>query len=292
MKPRSKAQPWLMLAPTLVGLGTFFVLPVALALYRSFFAFDLLTPPTFVGAGNYARLWESGELVAITLRTGAYSLIVVTGAVALGLALALALGRPGKVFALLRGCVFSAYVVSWVSVALLWMGILEADRGVVAAASRALGLGGFDGLSSPKTALVTVALVSVWKVTGYAMILFLAGLEAVPASVREAAALDGAGPVATFAHVTWPLLRPTTVFVASTSLILSFQAFDVVRIMTQGGPVRATSLFVYAIYEQVFVNLRVGRASALAVVLFAVLLALTAVQLFAFRGGAKLGAEK
>src|SRR5262249_47564541 len=131
--------------------------------------------------------------------------------------------------------------------------------------------------------LATLAAVTVWKITGYAMIVFLAGLQSIPASLLEAAALDGAGPLARFRWVVWPLLRPTAAFVATTSLVVSFQAFDVVRIMTQGGPAKSTTLFVYAIYEQIFLNLSVGRASALTVVFLALLLALTGLQLYAWR---------
>ena len=120
------------------------------------------------------------------------------------------------------------------------------------AALRTLGLPRVGFLSDPRAAVPTLAAVTVWKITGYAMIVFLAGLRAVPRSLHEAAALDGAGALARFRWVTWPLLRPTAAFVATTSLIVSFQAFDVVRIMTGGGPARATTLFVYAVYEQIF----------------------------------------
>jgi sn-glycerol 3-phosphate transport system permease protein len=179
--------------------------------------------------------------------------------------------------------VFSAYVVSWVAVALLWMWILDADGGLLSATLRGLGLPTLRWLSDPDVALTTLALVSVWKITGYAMVIFLSGLQDIPPSLHEAAALDGAGPFRRFLYITFPLLRPSMAFVSVTSLILSFQAFDVVRVMTQGGPVKSTTIFVYAIYEQVFVNLRVGRASALIVVFFAVLLALSGVELWLFR---------
>jgi sn-glycerol 3-phosphate transport system permease protein len=132
-------------------------------------------------------------------------------------------------------------------------------------------------------ALPTLAVVGVWKLTGYAMVVFLAGLQSVPRSLLEAAALDGAGAWSRFRHVTMPLLAPTGAFVATTSLVTSFQAFDVVRIMTQGGPARATELFVYAVYEQVFLNLSVGKASALTVAFFVLLLALASLQLRAWR---------
>jgi sn-glycerol 3-phosphate transport system permease protein len=283
MKPRHPLHPYLMLAPTALAFGLFFLYPLALAVKLSFYRWDLLTPPAYVGLRNYASLFRSGELVGTVSRTLGYSVVVVSLSVTLGLALAVALNRPGGVYAFVRGAVFSAYVVSWVAVALLWMWILDADGGLLTAALRALHLPTRSWLGDPGVALISLALVSVWKITGYAMVVFLAGLQDIPPSLHEAAALDGAGPLRRLVHVTWPLLRPSAAFVGTTSLILSFQAFDVVRVMTQGGPVKATTIFVYAIYEHVFVNLRVGRASALIVVFFVLLLGLTGLQLWAFR---------
>ena len=283
MRPRKPWHPAALLGPSLLLLAVFVVFPVALAALASLYSWDLLTPPEFVGLANYRALAEGGELLGVALRTLGFSVLVVTGAMTLGLAIALLVHRPGRLFALVRGAVFSAYVVSWVAVALLWMGLLAPDAGLVAAVLRALGLGRVGFLGDPDTVLATLAAVTVWKVTGYAMILFLAGLEAIPPVLHEAASLDGAGHWNRFRHVTWPTLGPTTAFVATTSLILSFQAFDVVRIMTQGGPARASTLFVYAIYEQVFLNLSVGKASALTVVFFTLLLALATLQLRAWR---------
>ncbi|RYE89483.1 MAG: sugar ABC transporter permease, partial [Myxococcales bacterium] len=226
---------------------------------------------------------QAGDLAQVALTTLRYSAMVVVGAMGLGLSLALLLDRPGRWAAAVRGAIFSAYVVSWVSVALLWTWLLDPDSGLVAGLLRAVGLPRVGFLTDPDTALATLAAVTVWKITGYAMIIFLVGLQDIPPALREAAALDGAGRWARFWYVTWPLLRPTAAFVATTSLIVSFQAFDVVRVMTQGGPVKATTLFVYAIYEQVFLDLRVGRASALTVVFLGLLLACSALQLWAFR---------
>lgn len=283
MRPRHPAHPYLMLLPTLAVLGLFFVYPLLVASHDSFYRWDLLTEPEFIGGENYRRLATSGELTGVIGRTLTFGLVVVISSTALGLALAIALNREGKVYAFFRGAIFSAYVVSWVAVALLWMWILDADAGVVTRALRALGIPTMNWLGDPRSALYAIAFVTVWKITGYAMVVYLAGLQAVPRSLFEAAALDGAGPLRRFVHVTWPTLRPTTAFVASTGLIMSFQAFDVVRVMTQGGPVKSTTLFVYAIYEEVFINLRIGRASALVVVFFVILIALTLLNLWAFR---------
>lgn len=287
MRPRTGWHPWAMLAPTLALLVVFFILPIGVAAYESLFSWDLLTPPRFVGAANYAALAAHGELLRIALRTLGYSTIVVVGTMTLGLGLALLLDRPGRLFAFVRASVFSAYVVSWVAVALLWMWMLDGNGGVVGRLLRALGAGQVALLGDPRWALPALAVVGVWKLTGYAMIIFLAGLRSVPPSLLEAAALDGAGAWARLRHVTMPLLAPTAAFVATTSLVTSFQAFDVVRIMTQGGPARATELFVYAIYEQIFLDLSVGKASALTVVFFVLLLAVAGLQLRVWRSRAE-----
>ena len=283
LTPARSWHPYALLLPTALVLGLFFVVPLGLAAYQSLFSWDLLTEPRWVGGGNYGALWRSGELVAIAGRTLAYSAVVVSISLILGLALALALNREGRFYAIVRGAIFSAYVVSWVSVGLLWLWILDGEAGVVSRVLRASGLPTRAWLSDPNVALYSLAGVTVWKITGYAMVIFLAGLQDIPKSVLEAAALDGATPRKRFVHVVWPLLRPTVAFVGTTSLILSFQAFDIVRVMTQGVPVRSTTIFVYAIYEQVFINLRVGRASALVVAFFVLLVGLTLLQLWAWR---------
>jgi sn-glycerol 3-phosphate transport system permease protein len=272
-----------MLGPTIALLVGFFVVPIGVAAYESLFSWDLLTPPRYVGGANYAALAAHGQLLAIALRTLGYSVLVVAGTMTLGLALALLLDRPGRFYGFVRACVFSAYVVSWVAVALLWMWLLDGNGGIVGKLLRVLGAPPVAILGDPRWALAALAVVGIWKLTGYAMIIFLAGLQAVPRSLLEAAALDGASAWNRFRHVTMPLLAPTAGFVATTSLVTSFQAFDVVRIMTQGGPARSTELFVYAIYEQIFLDLSVGRASALTVVFFVMLLAVAGLQLRAWR---------
>jgi ABC-type sugar transport system permease subunit len=287
MTPRSRAQPWLMLAPSLFLLVAFFIVPIGVAAFESFFAWDLLTPPRYVGVGNYRAIAAHGWLLGVALRTLAYSVLVVSGTMGLGLGLALLVDRPGRLFAVVRGSVFSAYVVSWVAVALLWMTLLDDAGGLVARWLRMVGLGGVSLLGDPRAALPTLAIIGTWKLTGYSMIVLLSGLQSVPASLHEAAALDGAGPWARFRHVTLPALGPTAAFAATTTLVTSFQAFDVVRIVTQGGPARATQLFVYAIYEQIFLDLRVGRASALTVIFFVMLLALASLQLRALRSAGR-----
>jgi len=279
-----RGDPYWMLLPTLLLLFVFFIFPLGMLFEHSLFSWDLLTPPRYVGLANYRSLWRSGELWHTFATTLSISSAVVFGSMTAGLALALLLDRPGRWAAFVRSAVFSAYVVSWVSVGLLFLWLLDADSGILAALWRFLSHGRAPRfLADPALAPWAVAAVTIWKITGYALVIFLSGLQDVPQSILEAAELDGASAARRFRSVTWPLLRPTTLFVATTSLIASFQLFDVVRVMTQGGPVRSTTVFVYAIYEQLFLDLRVGRASAEAVVFFGILLVLTAAQLWLFR---------
>jgi ABC-type sugar transport system permease subunit len=284
VKPSRRSDPYWMLLPTLLLLFVFFVFPLGMLIEHSLFSWDLLTPARYVGLGNYRSLLRSGELWQTFSTTLSMSTAVVLGSMAAGLGLALLLDRPGRWAAFVRGAVFSAYVVSWVSVGLLFLWLLDADSGILAGVWRTFANGRAPHwLSDPALAPWAVAAVTIWKITGYALVIFLSGLQDVPQTILEAAELDGASPRQRFASVTWPLLRPTTLFVATTSLIASFQLFDVVRVMTQGGPVRSTTVFVYAIYEQLFLDLRVGRASAEAVVFFGILLLLTGAQFLLFR---------
>ncbi len=251
---------------------------------HSLFSWDLLTPARYVGLANYRSLWRSGELWQTFSTTLSMSSAVVLGSMALGLALAVLLDRPGRWAAFVRSAVFSAYVVSlgqcrafvFVAIGRRFRHFCRRLAGVFQGTCAALA-----GRSS--ACAVGRAAVTIWKITGYTLVVFLSGLQDVPQSILEAAELDGASKVQRFRSVTWPLLRPTTLFVATTSLIASFQLFDVVRVMTQGGPVRSTTVFVYAIYEQLFLDLRVGRASAEAVLFFAILLLLTGAQFLLFR---------
>ena len=197
--------------------------------------------------------------------------------------LALALNDRSRVSALLQAGIFSSYVVSWVAVSLLWIWMLDPQYGLVTYLLRLVGLRPVNWLGDPKVALWTLVLVTVWKTIGYPMVIYLAGLQSIPGDFYEAAALDGAGPWQRFRFITWPLLTPTTLFLVVTLTIASFQGFDIVKIMTQGGPVTATMIYVYYIYEQAFQYFKLGKASAAVVIFFALILALTVLQWRVFR---------
>jgi sn-glycerol 3-phosphate transport system permease protein len=208
MRPRSALDPYWMMAPTAALIGLFFFYPIGYAFVQSFYAWDLLTQPRYVGFDNYELLFESGVLLEVFWTTLKLSVVVVLGSMALGLFMAVLLNRPGPFFAFVRSAVFSAYVVSWVSVALLFLWVLDADAGVVNNLLRGVGLPAPNWLGDPDVALYSIAGVTIWKIAGYAMVLFIAGLQDVPPTLLEAAALDGAGSGRRFLFVTWPLLRP------------------------------------------------------------------------------------
>jgi ABC-type sugar transport system permease subunit len=282
---RAREEAWLgylLVGPSLLLFGLVYVYPVAYSAYVSLFAWDLMTPPRWVGLDNYREL-ASAEFWEVVTNTAQYSAGVVGLCLAGGLVLALALNDRSRVSALLQAGIFSSYVVSWVAVSLLWIWMLDPQYGLVTYLLRLVGLRPVNWLGDPKIALWTLVLVTVWKTIGYPMVIYLAGLQSIPGDFSEAAALDGAGPWQRFRFITWPLLTPTTLFLVVTLTIASFQGFDIVKIMTQGGPVTATMIYVYYIYEQAFQYFKLGKASAAVVVFFALILALTVLQWRVFR---------
>ncbi len=273
---------YLLIGPSLVLFGVVYVYPVVYSAWVSFFEWDLSTPARYVGLANYRALW-SAEFGEVVTNTALYSVGVVVVSQALGLGLAVLLNDRTRLGALFQAAIFSSYVVSWVAVSLLWIWLLDPQYGLIAYLLRLVGLPGVNWLGDHRIALLTLVLVTVWKTVGYPMVIYLAGLQAIPGDLYEAAALDGAGGWDRFRHITWPLLSPTTLFLVVTLTIASFQGFDIVRIMTQGGPVTATMIYVYYIYEQAFQYFKLGKASAAVVVFFSLIVALTVAQWLAFR---------
>jgi multiple sugar transport system permease protein len=269
---------WSFLAAPFAHLLVFSILPVAFTLYLSFHSWDLLAPrKPFVGFTNYRAIADD-ELFRTTLRnTTLYVLYVpVTMAAALGLALVLERARAGV--SVLRALVLLPFVTSTVAIAIVWQWMFNADFGLVNAALAPLGIGPVDWLGRPGWALLSIIAVTVWTQVGYQMVVFLAGLKNIPPTYYEAALVDGASSWQRFRHVTLPLLRPVILFVLVTGVIGGFQVFTLVYVMTEGGPLHSTDVIVYRIYQTAWEFLRFGEASAMAVVLLLILLALTAVQ--------------
>ena len=269
---------WAFLAPSALHLLVFTAGPLAFTLFISFHDWDLLRlDRPFVGFGNYAELVADPLFWRAVGNTAVYALYV---PVSMGLALgaALILNQPLRGMHALRAIVFLPTVVSYVAIAIVWQWMFNADFGLLNVLLRAVHLPGVDWLGNPKTALVALMIVSAWVQLGYQMVIYLAGLQGIPAHLIEAATLDGASPWARLRHITLPLLRPVTTYLFATGIIWSFQVFTLVYVMTEGGPVHATDVLVYRIYQNAWEFRRMGYASAMSWILFAILLALTLLQ--------------
>lgn len=280
---RTTVEAYLLLTPSLAGLVLFLVAPIAGVVVISFFDWNLMGTPRFVGLANYREMMGDSEVWRAMRNTVYYVLLNIPAQTVLALLLALAMNRKlrgGKVFRVL-------FVLPWmampVALGIVWSWAFDPQHGVV---NQFLALFGVDGpawLSSTGWAMPVLASVNIWQYTGYTMLFLLAGLQAIPESLYEAADLDGAGSVQRFFRITLPLLRPSMFFVLVTNTIGSFQMFDTVYVMTQGGPGGSTDTMNYHIYQQAFQLFRSGYASALAMLLFAVILLVTAVQVLYFR---------
>lgn len=268
----------LFLAPSLVPLVAFVLLPMGASLVLTMFEWNLLRPPEPAGLDNFVRLVRDPAFHAAVLHTlqfvAGYLPLVLVG----GLGIALALNQVTRGAAVFRTAYFLPVVTSWVVVALMWQWLLNPTSGFV---NWAIGLFGVEGpgwWTDPGWAMPSIVLASAWKDLGFVMVIFLAGLQAIPRDYYEAASIDGAGPGARFRHVTLPLLSPATFFVVIISLINSFQVFDQVWVMTGGGPAGASSVVVTEVVRNAFSYGQFGYAAAMSWLLFVVILAVTVVQ--------------
>lgn len=269
----------LFLAPSLGGLLVFTIGPILASLALTVYEWDLLTPPRFAGAANFERLMSDRAVRNALVHTLTFIAGYVPLVMVLALLIALALNTRLPGVAAVRTAFFLPVVSSWVAVALLWSWLFNPRYGLV---NYLLGLLGIDGpgwLFDRAWAMPAIILTSVWKDLGFVMVIFLAGLQAIPTDYYEAAAVDGAGPVRRLWDVTLPLLAPTTFFVSVISIINSFQVFDQVWVMTEGGPAGATTVLVERIVRHAFSYGEMGYAATISWVLFALVFAVTLIQL-------------
>lgn len=267
------------LAPSAIPLIIFTFWPMVQAFWTSLHEWNLLSDKKWVGLRNYAELvtdpgTQNAFLNTLYYIVGYFPLVYVGG-----LLLALGLNRAFRGRALLRGVYFLPVVVSWIVVAIVWRWLLNPEVGIVNAVLAWFGIDGPGWWTDPTWAMPSIILASAWKDLGFVMIILLAGLQAIPQDLYEAAELDGAGPFDRLRHVTLPLLSPSTFFVLIISLINGFQVFDQVYAMTGGGPAGASTVVVQEIYDLTFRYGSAGKASALSWMLFLVVLFITLVQM-------------
>lgn len=275
---------WFFLAPALALIGIFFFLPVAAAMLLSLTDFDLYGIASsgntrFVGFQNYSRLLQTPDFW-LALRNTFYFAFV-GGPLTISVSLAAALLLSSKLVrfkGVFRTIYFTPFVTTLVAVAIVWRYLYHARYGFFNYALSFIGVSPIDWLGDPNWAMPAIILMAVWKSFGYNMLIFIAGLQAIPEELYDAAAIDGAGPFRRFFSITLPMLAPTLVFVTVITMIGYFQLFAEPYVMTQGGPLRSTTSVVLLMYEEGFRWWRMGYAAAIAFVLFIVILLATLIQ--------------
>lgn len=270
--------------PSLVLFAVFVFYPLVRSVWLGFHATDPFgRREVWVGMAQYRDVLTSPDFRHSLLVTGQFALYTVIGSTAVGLYLALLVHRrlPGIV---LFRTVFSSTVASSVAVSsVMWLLLLNPGVGVLNYVIGKGGIAGQDWLTDPSWALFAIAMTTVWMNVGLATIVILAGLQNIPEELYESARVDGAGPWSQFLHVTLPGLSPTLLFVSVVGVIFAFESFGQIDILTKGGPLDSTNVIVYSIYREAFLHYNVGLASAQAVVLFAIVLLVTALQFLVAR---------
>ena len=282
-----QAAPWIFLAPTLAFAVVFFILPLVYALYISFTKWDSLSPPKWVGLDNYKYILTVDPVFWKTLWNTLYFAF---GSIAVGVPLAVALAYAfsrSRWQGLWRSVYWLPMITNVVAVAYIWYFVLNDRFGLLNRTLGLMGLGAPGWLTDPRIAMTSVILIFVWMQLGQNMLLFSAGLSGIDESYYEAARLDGANEWQLFFQITLPLLMPTTLFVLITNFIAGLSYFALMLALTDGtgGPMRSTTVTGLYMYQVAFSDLRIGRASAMAYVLAAVILVITLVQLRLFRRG-------
>ncbi|MFI2363671.1 carbohydrate ABC transporter permease [Promicromonospora sp. NPDC019610] len=269
---------WVLIAPAVIGFLAFAAYPTLRGIYLSFTDFRVLTPPEWTGLDNLRRL-VADEVFWHSLGVTAYFVLlsVVIG-MTLSVTTAVVLHRL-TASTMLRGVIILPFLISGVVAATTWSWMLDAQLGIVNIAIRQLGLDPVFFLGSSKWAIPTIALISVWKGMGYNAIIVFAGLQTIPPTVYEAGRIDGANEMQMFRRLTLPLLRPVLAMVLVLTVIGSFQVFDLVAVTTQGGPARASNVLQLYIYDKAFGQFEFGYAATMSLALFAMLIAITFLQM-------------
>ena len=284
LRRAESATGWAFVTPAAVIILTFGAAPIIWSLVLSFQRNNLLTGHTpFIGLTNYRNLLHDPVVRSATEHTIIYTALFVPGTMIVGLFLAVAMNRQLRFMWLYRTAAYATMAISTISEALVFIWLFDPTYGIVNYAFKLVGIPQQQFLNSPSQALFVIVVMTIWGWTGFAVVIYLAALQGVPKDLIEAAAIDGAGRWATFRRVTLPLLSPASLFLAVWLTINAMQLFDEVYLSTAGGPLGATTVVVYYLYQQAFENFNFGYASAIAYLLFIVILAVTAIQFRASR---------
>lgn len=265
---------WIFVFPALLGMLIFIIIPIFFSFGLSFAKWDLLNPIQFVGLDNYKEIFTEPLFGKILLNTVVFALATSFFGVIIPLIIAAIMNSKIRGTDFFKTAYFLPFITPMIVIGIVWEWIFDPNIGLL---NKVLQVH-INWLYDPHWAMPALILVSVWKLIGYNMIIFLSGFSGISNSMFEAAKIDGANPVETFFYVTIPLLSPTIFFVVIITAVSSFQVFDLIYLMTQGGPLDSTNVLVYAIYKNAFEYFNAGKASAIAYVLFVIILVLTLLQ--------------
>lgn len=265
---------WLFILPALAGTIVFIIIPVICSFGLSFVKWDLINPIKFAGLANYREIFTEPLFFKILTNTIVFALSTSILGIIIPLILACILNSKIRGSEFFKTAYFLPFITPMIVIGIIWEWIFDPNIGLL---SNVLNLH-INWLYDINFAMPALIIVSVWKLIGYNMIIFLSSLSGISNSMFEAAKIDGANAYQTFKNVTVPLLSPTIFFVVIITAISSFQVFDLIYLMTQGGPLDSTNVLVYAIYKNAFEYFNIGKASAIAYVLFVIILILTLCQ--------------
>ncbi len=264
----------LLVLPALAGTFVFIIIPVFFSFYLSFCKWDLLSNIEFVGLKNYFELLSSSNFGLIIQNTFVFAISTAIISIILPLILAAVLNNKIRGSEFFKTAYFLPFITPMIVIAIAWEWIFDPNNGLLNYVLRAH----INWLYDTKTAMIALIMVSAWKLVGYNMVIFLSGFSAINPNLYEASKIDGANAVQTFFRITLPMLSPTIFFVLVITTISSFQVFDLIYLMTQGGPMDSTNVLVYWIYKNAFEFFNIGEASAGAYILFLIILLLTVLQ--------------
>jgi ABC-type sugar transport system permease subunit len=272
----------LFIGPNLLLFGIFTYWPLVYSFYLSTVRWDMISPrKRAVGFKNYDYLWHSKAFHTVMQNTVIFTVGSVGASLVLGLLIALLLNQKLRARDAARAIVFMPTLLSGAAIGMVWVYMFDPRFGLIKNLLDPLGIGSPNWLKDTHWALPAIMIVYVWKNLGFATIIYLAGLQGIPKDLYEAATVDGAGPLWRFWSVTRPMLSPITFFLTITSIFTTFESFDIIQVMTRGGPVDATNTIIYYVYQQGFgTAAQIGRASAAAVILFIIMMSITIFQVF------------
>ncbi|MFC7750260.1 carbohydrate ABC transporter permease [Paenibacillus thermoaerophilus] len=278
--------PYLFILPNLVIFLTFIVIPAIVGFVYSFHKYDGLNEMEFLGFDNYIEVLRNEEFWSALGRTGMYAAVVVPGIYVLALGIAILLIREVKLKGLFRASIYWPTMISYIIVGLTWKWIFGDTFGILNYLLDKMGFEPIPWLTDPFWANLSVVIATLWSRVGFFMVIFIAGLQSIPTDMYEAANLDGASKWRTFWNITLPLLKPTSVLVLMVSIIDAFKAYPLMYALTGGGPGKETTYIVQYIYEIGFTKQELGLASAMSVILFAIIGIFSALQFRLSKGGA------